>query len=115
MNTDSPTKNGNGHKTKNGNGVKQVKPAGPEQLSHRELLAALRAFKRGNFDIKLREDLTGVDGQIVETFNELVSMVKAIREESHEVCQAVGKEGQAMKRMRRFGTTGGVRHRAGVG
>ena len=44
------------------------------------LLAALRAFKRGNFDVRLREDLTGLDGQIVETFNELVSMVKAIRD-----------------------------------
>ncbi|HEY5952142.1 MAG TPA: HAMP domain-containing protein, partial [Kofleriaceae bacterium] len=100
--------NGSGHKTKNGsNGAKQIKSAGPDQLNHRELLAALRAFKRGNFDVKLREDLTGVDGQIVECFNELVSMVKAIKEESHEVCTAVGKEGQAMKRMRRFGTTGG--------
>ena len=108
MNTDSPKTNGNGHsKGKSSNGAKQVKAAGPDQLSQRELLAALRAFKRGNFDIKLREDLTGIDGQIVETFNELVSMVKAIRDESHEVCEAVGKEGQAMKRMRRFGTTGG--------
>src|SRR6187551_2527966 len=107
MNTDSPKTNGNGHKGKNGNGAKQIKPPGPDQLNSRELLAALRAFKRGNFDVKLREDLSGIDGQIVETFNELVSMVKAIRDESHEVCDAVGKEGQAAKRMRRFGTTGG--------
>ena len=109
---ETPKTNGNnGSSTKQtngkGNGAKVVKAHGADQLNHRELLSALRAFKRGNFDVKLREDLTGIDGQIVETFNELVSMVKAIRDESHEVCDAVGKEGQAAKRMRRFGTTGG--------
>src|SRR5689334_15264493 len=97
---DPPKTNGNdsvgaraaskyGKNGKNGAG-KAVRPAGADLLNHRELLAALRAFKRGNFDVRLREDLTGVDGQIVETFNELVSMVEAIKEESHEVCQAVG-------------------------
>src|SRR5262245_31452413 len=103
MNTFDATKtNGNG-RGKQTNG----KSPGPEQLGHRELLAALRQFKRGNFDVRMREDLTGIDGQIAECFNELVGMVKAIKDESHEVCHSVGKEGQAAKRMRRFGTTGG--------
>ncbi|MBV8757989.1 MAG: HAMP domain-containing protein, partial [Deltaproteobacteria bacterium] len=97
--------NGNGHKGKGANG--HTVKAGPEQLAHRELLAALRQFKRGNFEVKLREDLTGVDGQICETFNEMVAMVKSIRDEAQDVSSAVGKEGQAQKRMRRFGTTGG--------
>ncbi|HSN30138.1 MAG TPA: HAMP domain-containing protein, partial [Kofleriaceae bacterium] len=98
--------NGNGHKGKNGGNGATVK-AGPEQLAHRELLSALRQFKRGNFEVKLREDLTGLDGQICETFNEMVAMVKSIRDEAQDVSNAVGKEGQAGKRMRRFGTTGG--------
>src|SRR6185312_13623500 len=97
--------NGNGHKTKGG-GNGTVK-AGAEQLHHRELLAALRQFKRGNFDVKMREDLSGLDGQICETFNEMVAMVKSIRDEAQEVSGAVGKEGQAQKRMRRMATTGG--------
>jgi len=97
--------NGNGHKAKGGNG--QTVKTGAEQLAHRELLSALRQFKRGNFDVKLREDLTGLDGQICETFNEMVSMVKSIRDEAQDVSSSVGKEGQAQKRMRRFGTTGG--------
>src|SRR5262245_31785283 len=106
---ETPKSNGSGTRgthSKNGTG-KAARSVGPDQLNHRELLAALRAFRRGNFDVKLREDLTGLDGQIVETFNELVSMVKAIRDESQEVCDAVGRGGQAMKRMRRFNTTGG--------
>ena len=34
-------------------------------------------------------------------------MVKTIQDEAGEVCDAVGKEGHAAKRMRRLGTTGG--------
>ncbi len=82
------TTNGNGHT--NGNGKAET-----TGLEHRHILAALRAFKRGEFDVKLREDLAGVDGQIAETFNELVEMVKTIREEASDVSNAVGKEGQA--------------------
>jgi HAMP domain-containing protein/CheY-like chemotaxis protein len=76
-------------------------------LEHRQILAALRAFKRGDFTAKLREDLTGVDGQIADTFNELVELVKTIRDEANDVSSAVGKQGQAAKRMRRFSLTGG--------
>jgi DNA-binding response OmpR family regulator/HAMP domain-containing protein len=107
MNTFESPKNGNGNgKAKNGSNGHAAK-AGPDQLHQRELLAALRQFKRGNFEVKLREDMTGIDGQIAETFNELVAMVKTIRDEAQDVSTAVGKEGQAQKRMRRFDTTGG--------
>ena len=77
------------------------------RLDHGEILAALRAFKRGDFEIKLREDLAGVDGQIAETFNELVDMVRTIKEEAADVSTAVGREGQAAKRMRRLDASGG--------
>src|SRR5687767_5830762 len=96
MPTSETSKNGNGH----------AKRPPTETLDHRQLLAAIRAFKRGDFNVKLRDDLVGVDGQIAETFNELVEMVRSIRNEADEVCGAVGKEGQAAKRMRRLNTTG---------
>src|SRR5690349_9723712 len=82
------------------------KPQGVS-LEHRQILAALRAFKRGDFTAKLRDDLTGIDGQIAETFNEIVGMVKTVRDEANEVSAAVGKQGQAAKRMRRFNLSGG--------
>ena len=72
----------------NGNGSKKAATAtktGGNELDRRALLGALRAFKRGDFTTRLRDDLTGVDGQIAETFNELVDMVKMIREEAGEV------------------------------
>ncbi|MEO8551863.1 MAG: HAMP domain-containing protein, partial [Kofleriaceae bacterium] len=77
-----------------------------DPLHHGEMLAALRAFKRGDFSIRMRDDMMGVDGQIAETFNELVSMVTSIENEAKDVCLAVGKEGIANRRMRRLGTTG---------
>jgi hypothetical protein len=40
----------------------------------RNLLAALRAFRRGDFTVRLAEDLTGVDGEIAAAFNDVVMM-----------------------------------------
>src|SRR5262249_32320253 len=102
----------NGNGASNGNGNDSGTTATTERatgatLDHRHILAALRAFKRGDFTAKLREDLTGVDGQIAETFNEIVGMVKTIRDEANDVSSAVGKQGQAAKRMRRFNLSGG--------
>ncbi len=94
---------GNGAVATNGHSSKEDAP----QLDHRHILSALRAFKRGDFSAKMREDLSGVDGQIAETFNELVEMVKTIKEEAADVSTAVGKEGQAQKRMRRLNASGG--------
>ncbi len=106
MNTfDTPKKPGNG------NGTSKTKAAALSTagsgLDHRHILSALRAFKRGDFTVRMREDLAGVDGQIAETFNELVELVNTIRDEASEVSSAVGKEGQAGKRMRRLNAAGG--------
>ena len=102
MNTfETPKTNGKKAKATNGKG------GGGNELDRRALLGALRSFRRGDFATKLPDDLTGVDGQIAETFNELVDMVKMIRDEAGEVSSAVGKEGHAAKRMRRMGAAGG--------
>src|SRR5262245_23978812 len=107
MNTFETSKTDKGGRSKKSNGVNdEVKSAVPA-LEHRHILAALRAFRRGDFTAKLREDLAGVDGQIAETFNEIVGMVRTIREEASDVSTAVGKHGQAAKRMRRFNLAGG--------
>ncbi len=105
MNTfETPKKtNGNGTKSKS----KTAAAATGGGLDPRHILSALRAFKRGDFDVRMREDLSGVDGQITETFNEIVELVKSIRDEAHDVSAAVGKAGQAAKRMRRLNASGG--------
>ncbi|HEY3806295.1 MAG TPA: HAMP domain-containing protein [Kofleriaceae bacterium] len=78
-----------------------------EHLERREILAALRAFKRGEFSVRMRENLTGVDGQIAESFNEIVVMADGIRAEAAAVAVDVGKAGNAARRMRRVGSSGG--------
>ncbi len=78
-----------------------------DQLERREILAALRAFKRGDFSVRMRENLTGVDGQIAEAFNEIVVMADGIRAEASAVATDLGKEGNAARRMRRVGSSGG--------
>ncbi|HEY1817721.1 MAG TPA: HAMP domain-containing protein [Kofleriaceae bacterium] len=55
----------------------------------------------------MRENLTGVDGQIAEAFNEIVVMADGIRAEASAVASDVGKSGNANRRMRRVGTSGG--------
>ena len=102
---------GNGH----GNGVTAEAGGRRAVLDHRHILVgAARVQARRLRRCGMREDLTGVDGQIAETFNELVEMVKTIRDEANDVSTAVGKEGQAAKRMRRLNTVrrlGRVHHR----
>ncbi|HEX8112192.1 MAG TPA: HAMP domain-containing protein, partial [Kofleriaceae bacterium] len=98
--------NGNGKPQRTASAAVERTPVSPG-LEHRQILSALRAFKRGDFTVKIREDLIGVDGQIAETFNEIVEMVRTIRDEANDVSGAVGKQGQAGKRMRRFNLSGG--------
>jgi HAMP domain-containing protein/CheY-like chemotaxis protein/signal transduction histidine kinase len=107
MTTVWTTKNGKRGSGKTTNGTHSEAPAEPAVLDHRQILAALRAFKRGDFTTKMRDDLAGIDGQIADTFNEIVELVKAIRDEASDVSGAVGKQGQASKRMRRFSLSGG--------
>ena len=41
-------------------------------LDRREILKALRAFRRGDFTVRLPGDLVGIDGEIATVFNEAV-------------------------------------------
>src|SRR6267142_772129 len=41
-------------------------------LDRGELLKALRAFKRGDFSVRMPLNLTGIDGEIAQTFNDVV-------------------------------------------
>src|SRR5688500_5579102 len=68
-------------------------------LDRGELLKSLRAFKRGDFSVRMPLNLTGIDGEIAQTFNDVVEMeeVKAI--EIARVAELVGKEGQTSARI----------------
>ena len=78
----------------------QSRQAEPEKsLDRRQLLAAMRAFRRGEFAVRLPDELDGVDGQICEAFNDMVQFGDALRAEIVDLRQSAGREGRTHKRL----------------
>src|SRR5579862_6685858 len=59
-------------------------------LGQRRLLAALRAFRRGDFTVRLPHNLSGVDGEIAEAFNDCIELNAGLAKELERVSGAVG-------------------------
>src|SRR5260370_1206148 len=75
-------------------------PRSREVFDHREILRALRAFRKGDFSVRMPLDLTGIDGEIAEVFNDVVEMNETMTEEFARIHEQVGKEGQINQRAR---------------
>jgi len=86
--------------------------AGESALPARDLLAALRALRRGDFSVRLAEQYSGVDGQIVATLNEIAQTADELERDARDVFAAVGNEGRTKVRLKRAGMTGGWRRYA---
>src|SRR2546421_2104176 len=69
-----------------------------DELDVRQLLAALMAFKRGDFSARLPDDWTGVAGKIADTFNEVIGNNQRMTQELDRIGRAVGKEGRITQR-----------------
>src|ERR671935_1986027 len=76
-------------------------------LDRGELLKCLRAFKRGDFSVRMALNLTGIDGEIAQAFNDVVELEEAKAAEIARIAELVGKEGQFNHRMSLAGATGG--------
>jgi HAMP domain-containing protein/CheY-like chemotaxis protein/GAF domain-containing protein len=68
------------------------------QLDPRLLLKTLRAFRKGDFTTRLPSDLTGIDGDIAEAFNDIADLNQGLALELDRVAKVVGKEGQIGER-----------------
>jgi hypothetical protein len=68
-------------------------PRNGNELDTRQLLAALMAFKRGDFSARLPEDWTGVSGKIADTFNAVIETNERLAQELERIVQVVGREG----------------------
>ncbi|HTG96641.1 MAG TPA: HAMP domain-containing protein, partial [Burkholderiales bacterium] len=75
-------------------------------LDRGELLKSLRAFKRGDFSVRMPLNLTGIDGEIAQTFNDVVELEEVKAAEIARVADQVGKEGQTGARMNVPGAVG---------
>src|SRR5712691_10223443 len=72
----------------------------PDVLDRKGLLSALRAFKRGDFSVRLPMDLIGIDGEIAQAFNDVVEVNEKVTDEFARIRDEVGREGQINQRVR---------------
>src|SRR5438067_6676938 len=63
-----------------------------------QLLAALMAFKRGDFSARLPDHWTGVPGKIADTFNDVIRTNQRMAQELERIVRVVGKEGRITQR-----------------
>jgi len=78
---------------------KRVRPqTNGSDFNTRELLAALMAFKRGDFSVRLPEDWVGVPGKIADTFNTVIETNQRMADELERIGRVVGKEGRITQR-----------------
>jgi HAMP domain-containing protein/signal transduction histidine kinase/CheY-like chemotaxis protein len=69
-----------------------------EQLDNRHILMALKAFRRGDFSVRLPGHFDGVEGEIAETFNEIVELNDQVTKEFDRLSRVVGKDGRIRER-----------------
>jgi len=70
----------------------------PEVLDAKLLLAALVALRKGDFSVRLPSDLTGMNGKIADTLNDIIDNSDKIAQEIVSVSRVVGHEGRLTQR-----------------
>jgi HAMP domain-containing protein len=78
-----------------------------EALDRRQLVSALRRLRRGDFAVRLPEDLSGADAELAQLFNEVVGLNEQMTEEFERLSRVVGKDGKITQRGRVKNATGG--------
>ncbi|MBW3600483.1 MAG: hybrid sensor histidine kinase/response regulator, partial [Planctomycetes bacterium] len=87
----------------------------PGDSSHengRALLAALRSLRRGDFQIRLPMDQTGLEGELAEAFNDVALLLDESTSDLERISRLVGKEGETKQRLPRGAATGAWAKRA---
>src|SRR5678809_1214096 len=63
-----------------------------------QLLDGLIALREGDFSHRLPSDLTGVEGKLADTFNDVIAMNRRMAEELARISRVVGTEGRLSAR-----------------
>ena len=71
------------------------------------ILAAMVAFRDGNFSVRLPSHWEGIDGRIATAFNQTVSHQDQLSREMARLSRSVGREGRLKQRMSVPGASGG--------
>jgi HAMP domain-containing protein/CheY-like chemotaxis protein/signal transduction histidine kinase len=80
------------HGNANGNGL-------AEDVFKRQLLATLVALRDGNFSARMPGDLTGLDGKIADTFNDVVGRMERFGNSLNRLRTEVGRKGKFNERL----------------
>ncbi|MDX8456549.1 HAMP domain-containing protein [Mesorhizobium sp. VK9D] len=80
--------------------------ASREQLDRRQILNSLKAFRRGDFSVRIDNVYEGIDSDIADTFNQIVELNDQVTSEFERLSRVVGKDG-------RIGERGHVRNATG--
>ena len=73
----------------------------------RQILAAILAFRDGNFGVRLPANWLGIDGRIAAAFNQTIDHEEHISKEIARLSVSVGKEGRLKQRVSVPGLIGG--------
>jgi HAMP domain-containing protein/CheY-like chemotaxis protein/signal transduction histidine kinase len=73
----------------------------------RQLLAAITAFRDGDFSVRLPGDWEDLDGRLAEAFNQALSYEERLAKEAARLSESVGRDGRLRQRMSLPGATGG--------
>jgi HAMP domain-containing protein len=79
---------------------------GASSFEH-ELLHALQAMRVGDFSIRMATDRDGMQGRIVDAFNEIAAANQRIEQQLERVGEEVGREGKTRQRVK-FGLSSGA-------
>ncbi|MFY9153953.1 MAG: HAMP domain-containing protein [Prolixibacteraceae bacterium] len=69
-------------------------------LDPKELLKILTAVKKGDFTVRLPEDLTGIDGKIADTLNGIIEINQKVSNAVIKISDNVGKTGKLSQRIK---------------
>src|ERR1700693_5492763 len=72
-----------------------------------ELLHALQAMRVGDFSVRMAADRDGMQGRIVDAFNEIAAANQRIEHQLERVGEEVGREGKTRQRVK-FGLSSGA-------
>jgi HAMP domain-containing protein/signal transduction histidine kinase/DNA-binding response OmpR family regulator len=92
---------------RNGKSTKVKAELDAAEARSRQLLAALVAFRDGDFSVRLPTEWEGTDGRIAEAFNQALGHEDRISREVSRLSTTVGKEGRLKQRMSVPGAIGG--------
>src|SRR5689334_20598290 len=94
-----PTFSVTGPLVKGGPIVKGMQPAfNGEAIDKRLLLRVLSDFKKGNFSVRMPDELTGIDGKIADALNDIIELNGRMATELERVSQVVGVAGRINQR-----------------